>query len=109
MVKQLAAEADERWNSTPRYMDGPERQQALPATAINENEGSSKEQSDVGDGSGVSSLDTEQQEVSQKGGEEVKPKERRQREENPWQRPQTGAPSENWQPGSWTPGVVQRR
>jgi len=90
-------------------MDGPERQQALPATAINENEGPSKEQSDVGDAPGERSLDTEQQGVSQTGGEEVKAKGKRQREENPWRRPQTGAPSENWQPGSWTPGVAQRR
>ena len=108
-MKQLAAEADERWNSTPRYMDGPDRQQALPATAINENQGPSKEQSEVGDAPGVSSLDAEQQEISQTDEEKVKAKGKKQREENPWGRPQTGAPSENWQPGSWTPGVAQRR
>ena len=108
-MKQLAAEADERWNSKPSYMDGPERQQALPATAVNENEGPSKEQSDVGDGPGVGSLDAEQQAVTQTDEEEGKAKGKRQREENPWQRPQTGAPSENWQPATWTPGVAQRR
>ena len=33
-LKILAARADARWAAKPSYLDGPERQQALPATAI---------------------------------------------------------------------------
>ena len=34
MMKQLAAEADERWKSAPSYLDAPNKHQPAPATTI---------------------------------------------------------------------------
>lgn len=108
MMKQLAAEADERWKSTPRYIDGPGRQQPAPSATINETARPSNVQSELGDAPGVKDISIENQEdAAQASEKQVKGEQRR--EENPWQRPQTGAPSERWQPESWTPEVVQRR
>jgi NADH dehydrogenase [ubiquinone] 1 alpha subcomplex assembly factor 2 len=108
MMKQLAAEADERWKSTPRYIDGPERQQPASSLAINETEKPSNEQSEVGDAPGVMDGAIGNQEDAARTSEETV-RRRRQREDDPWQRPQTGAPSERWQPETWAPTVVQRR
>ena len=114
-MKQLAAQADERWKSVPSYLDAPQQQQPAPAVGINETEGPAMAQEEVGDVGGVKSAVGDQQEVasaSDQGeiGDVGKAKrKKRDKEENPWQQPQRGAPSENWQPGAWTPGVVQRR
>ena len=108
MMKQLAAKADERWNSIPSYLDGPERQQPAPSVAINETEKPSNAQSELGDAPGVKDTSIgNEEDAAQASEKQVKGK--RQREDNPWQKPQTGGPSERWQPESWTPGVVQRR
>jgi NADH dehydrogenase [ubiquinone] 1 alpha subcomplex assembly factor 2 len=108
MMKQLAAEADERWRSTPRYIDGPERRQPAPPVAINETGKPSTAQSELGDTPGVKDVSIENQEdVPQASEKQAKGK--KQREEMPWQKPQAGAPGERWQPESWTPGVVERR
>ena len=107
-MKQLAAEADKRWESKPRYIDGPERRQPAPPVTINETERPSSEQSEVGDAPGVEDISVESQEDTARASEK-QAKGKQQREENPWQRSQTGAPSERWQPETWTPGVVQRR
>lgn len=110
MIKQLAADADERWKSAPRYIDSPDRQQPAPSAAINETEGPTKEQSEVKDVAGVKSGVEDQQEMSKEDGQQPEQaKGKRQREENPFNQPQTGAPSQKWQPESWTPGVAQRR
>ncbi len=108
MMKQLAVAADERWKSTPRYLDGPERQQPAPPVAINETEAPSSEQSSIGDAPGVKDIATENGENAARASEK-QAKGKQQREENPWRRPQAGASSERWQPETWTPGVVQRR
>ena len=109
MMKQLAAEADERWRSTPRYIDGPARQQPSAPTAIRENEKPSEEQIEVGDVAGVKSIDEEQHEIAESRDAKDMARERKPKNQNPWQQRQTGAPSENWQPEAWSPGVAQRR
>lgn len=106
MMKQLAAEADERWKSAPRYVDGPERQQPTPAVAITDS-APTRIGSEAGEGTGVQDQSGDDQQGAATPSES-KARPPQQRKENPWQR-QTGAPSENWQPEAWTPGVAQRR
>lgn len=103
MMKQLAAKADERWNSIPSYLDGPERQQPASPFAVKEIEKPPAEQSVVGDVPVVKDISMENQEDAAETSEEQVPR-KQQREESPWQKSQSG-----WQPESWTPGVVQRR
>ncbi|EMC92383.1 hypothetical protein BAUCODRAFT_569787 [Baudoinia panamericana UAMH 10762] len=121
MMKQLAAKADERWKSVPSFLDSPARQQPQPATQPKDPGGyapQTEPEQHQGVTSGVEDPIKVQQ-VAQEGkdGKEVdegrfkgrtreKP---RVAEENPWQRQQRGAPSENWQPQAWTPGAAQRR
>ena len=105
MMKQLAAKADERWKSVPRYIDGPERQQPAPAVAITDS-APPRTEADVGDGSGMQDVSQGQEDVAPTS---ENPARTKQRKENPWQRSQTGAPSENWQPDAWVPGVAERR
>lgn len=111
-MKQLAHQADERWKSVPSYLDGPARAQPGPPNAITDSkpemagkemEGSEGMRSAVGDQAEVEEAiqPAQEQETQRKG--------RREREENPWNKPQTGAPSEKWQPESWSPGVARRR
>ena len=101
-MKQLAAEADERWKSVPRYIDGPERQQPAPAVAITDS-APPRTETKVGVGSSMQDVSGD---VTSTREEEVRTK---QKKENPWQRSQTGASSENWQPDAWVPGVAERR
>ena len=35
-MRQLAADADARWNSVPSFLDGPNKQQPPPAVALND-------------------------------------------------------------------------
>lgn len=114
-MKQLAAQADERWKSTPSYLDAPKQQQPAPPMGVKETEKPTNEQVEIGDIGGVRSAVGGQQEVANASGagevQEVGREKRkpRDREENPWKKAERGAPSENWQPESWTPGVAQRR
>ncbi|KAL2009934.1 hypothetical protein VTN00DRAFT_5741 [Thermoascus crustaceus] len=96
-LKQLARLADERWASKPSYLDKPPTQQqpgpATRASDLRTRPGVAQEQQDqagvrnaVGNQKGSGTTTT------------VK---------NPWAR-ETGAPSENWQPESWTPTASQR-
>jgi NADH dehydrogenase [ubiquinone] 1 alpha subcomplex assembly factor 2 len=101
-MKQLAAEADERWKSVPRYIDGPERQQPTPAVAITDSN-PTRAETKLGESSGIQDVSRD---VASTGAKAARTK---QRKENPWQRSQTGAPSENWQPDAWVPGVAERR
>ena len=108
-MKQLAAEADERWKSVPSYLDSPKRQQPAPAIGV-EAAGGQVQQTAPEEGAGVKSAVGDQDDVAESVSQgERRSKGRREREENPWQKAQRGAPGENWQPEAWTPGVVQRR
>ena len=114
-MRQLAADADERWKSTPSFLDAPQRQQPAPATSITDSKPPTEEQTEAEDTGGVKSGVGDQQEVAsvtsasrdQDGSTQKAGK--REREPSPWQKPQQGKAGEGWQPGSWTPGVVQRR
>lgn len=112
MMKQLAAKADERWKSIPSFLDAPNKQQAIPAIGVTDSQPADPTEATESDGmpsavEGTGSVQPQSEEKLQDVGKEAKRK--RERKENPWQRPPQGAPGEDWQPASWTPGVAQRR
>ena len=116
MVKQLAEQADERWRSVPSFLDSPKQQQPAPAIGISESQGPAEQAAhrEVGEGDVVRSAVGDQSEVagvSERQGQDVgrEKRSKRERKENPWQSAQRGAPSEKWQPETWSPGVAQRR
>ncbi|CZT22247.1 uncharacterized protein RCC_08116 [Ramularia collo-cygni] len=115
-MKQLAAEADERWNSIPSFLDAPKRQQPQPAIGVLD-PGANAPQTEPLEKQGVRSAVDDQEAVA--AAAEGKPtnevrfkgdgRERRAREEAPWEKSAPkGGPSEGWQPGTWTPGASQR-
>ena len=109
-MKQLAAAADERWKSVPSYLDSPNQQQPTPATNVKD-PGAYAPPTEPEEKQGVNSAVEEPATIKPtvEGRLEDRPKERT-REENPWQKGHPkGAPSEKWQPESWTPGVARRR
>ncbi|KAK6381830.1 hypothetical protein LTR65_010974 [Meristemomyces frigidus] len=118
MMKQLASKADERWKSIPSFLDSPARQQPQPAIGVKDPGGyapQTEPEQNEGVTSGVEDAVKVQEVGAGKDTKEVdegrfKGRTReKEREESPWQQPDRGAPSENWQPKPWTPGAVQRR
>ncbi|KAK3714440.1 hypothetical protein LTR37_007746 [Vermiconidia calcicola] len=102
-MKQLAAKADERWNSVPSFLDSPNRGQPVPAIGV----GDSKPDAPPGNGEDMKSAVGDQQEVAEAVQDAKEPKKGRQ--ENPWKRQRQGMVGEDWQPQSWSPGAAQRR
>ena len=107
MMKQLAAEADERWKSVPSYLDAPNKKQTAPAAAVHEPVGDATPDPS---GAGVKAAvgDEAEVELGSRGLEENRENDRRpvrkEREPSPWDRSQ-----DKWEPASWIPGVAQRR
>ncbi|EME83082.1 uncharacterized protein MYCFIDRAFT_36596 [Pseudocercospora fijiensis CIRAD86] len=120
MMKQLAAEADERWKSIPSYLDKPNVQQPQPAMGV-QDPGGYASQTEPEHKQGVTNLVGELEKVEavsegqdtkeiDEGRLKGKSKEKRGPKPNPWEHLQPkGNPGEEWQPNSWTPGVAQRR
>ena len=116
MMKQLAAEADERWKSIPSYLDSPKQQQPQPAIGV-QDPGGYVGQTEPEQPEGVRSAVDDQEKVDassegkpqDEGRFKGKTKEKKPKGPAPWDklRPK-GAPSENWQPQEWTPGVASR-
>lgn len=96
-LKQLARLADERWASKPSYLDKPQTQQPGPATRA----------SDLTTRPGVAQEQPDQASVRNAVGNQKGSGTTTTTVKNPWAR-ETGAPSENWQPESWTPTASQR-
>ena len=113
MIKQLAAKADERWKSVPSYLDSPNRRQPEPAIGV-QDPGAHAQQTEPEEKQGVRSAVGDKDEVKDASEGKARSEGRfkgraRDQAESPWDVPQRGAPSENWQPSAWTPGVAQRR
>lgn len=115
-MKQLAAQADERWRSAPSFLDSPARQQPHPATGSNEpyadvtmtdggiNKG---DPSVMGNQAGVKDFTEGMDSSTDQGRHKEKA---RTTDEAPWAKNiRKGAPGEIWQPESWSPGVLSRR
>ena len=98
-MKQLAAKADERWRSVPSFLDAPKNSQTGPAMGVTDSKPPDVEQGGV-----LSAVEGQAEEVGGKGGKGKK-------EESPWAKADRdrGAPSENYQPGAWTPAAAGRR
>ena len=111
-MKELAAKADERWKSIPSYLDSPKTQQPAPAIGVKD-PGGYVPQTEPEQREGVTNAVEDPAKVVKsaegKDVDEGRFKGKKQREENPFNRPQAGAPSQNWQPEAWSPGVAQRR
>lgn len=116
MMKRLAAEADERWKSIPSYLDAPNKQQPKPAMAV-EDPGGYAQQTEPEEKQGVRNAVEGEEKVAELSSEGESQNEGRfkgrtrekKKKDNPWAHLQPkGAPSESWQPESWTPGVAQR-
>ena len=114
-MKGLAARADERWKSIPSFLDPPERQQPQPAIGVKD-PGGHAPQTEPEAKQGVASGVEDQGKVDAvvKEGKDVDEGRfkgaTRERQPAPWDQPKKGgAPGENWQPESWSPGVVTRR
>lgn len=115
MMKQLAAEADERWNSKPSFLDAPSRQQPQPAIGVQDPGGyapPTEPEAKQGVRNAVEGQEKVNDAMEGKSEDEGRFKGRtkeRKREPNPWadRRPK-GGPNEQWQPAEWMPGVAQR-
>ncbi|WPG98975.1 Hypothetical protein R9X50_00177700 [Acrodontium crateriforme] len=108
MMKQLAAEADERWNSIPSFLDSPNTQRSQPAIGMKDHGAKVSERSLQQSSTITNNIQNEGQQIGDLQNEATKIPNRREREENPWQKQATGAPSQNWQPESWSPGTARR-
>lgn len=112
-VKQLAARADERWRSQESFLDSPKQQQPAPAIGVHD-PGGYVQQTEPEQAQGVRSAVEDAQNLT--AAAEDKPADdgrfkgkTKQKEDNPWTKAERGAPSENWQPGSWSPGTTRRK
>ncbi|RJE19889.1 hypothetical protein PHISCL_07780 [Aspergillus sclerotialis] len=98
-IKHLAQLADERWASKPSFLDKPQTNQPGPATRTTDATMNPPAQPAPDSSSpGVSNAVKSEKEAAQ--GDQVK--------EDPWAKARGGAPSENWQPESWTPTATKR-
>ena len=123
-MKELAAEADERWNSKESFLDAPQRQQPAPAIGTKD-PGGYVPMTEPENKQGVASAVEEQEKVGQaldgekvdegrfrgEGSERPRGKKgKKDKEAAPWANQQAkGSPGESWQPSSWTPGAAPRR
>jgi NADH dehydrogenase [ubiquinone] 1 alpha subcomplex assembly factor 2 len=116
-MKELAARADARWKAVPSFLDSPNKQQTQPSIAPRDPAGY-VQQTEPEHRQGVANAvedPVKVQEVAAEGKDAKEVDEGRfkgrtkEQEPAPWAQAQRGAPSENWQPESWTPGVAPRR
>lgn len=113
MMRQLAAEADERWKSVPSFLDAPSKRQPQPAIGVQDPGGHAQQSEPVekeGARSAVDGDEKVQATVDGRPQDEGRLRGKtREKKHNPWadRRPK-GAPGEEWQPEPWTPGVAGR-
>lgn len=86
-MKQLAAEADARWDAKPRVMDAPGGATGQPVPAL--------------DTGGVKA-EAKKQEQKTQGEEETDKK-------DPWAKARAQGPGESWQPEAWSPTPAKKR
>ncbi|EEH36568.1 hypothetical protein PAAG_06986 [Paracoccidioides lutzii Pb01] len=95
-MKYLARLADERWASKPSFLDKPQEHQLGPAMQsfqeLHHSNASPPNRTETVRGPDESGAEFKNQDVKEKA---------------PWVR-QTGGPSEQWQPESWTPTLKGR-
>lgn len=100
-IKHLARLADERWASKPSFLDRPQSQHPVPAT--NSSDATVNASQDH-------TAHTKEPPSSTVPGNRTERKNKVQGDranKDPWAKAK-GAPSENWQPESWTPNASRR-
>lgn len=108
-MKQLAARADERWNSVPSFLDAPDKRQPGPALELKDPGGHVDQQTEPMSKQGVRAAVGTQQEVRQSSsGQPVRESHAAgattKQQSNPW------APTQKSEgdPKSWTPDAANR-
>lgn len=93
-MKQLAADADARWDAKPRMMDAPggSTGQRLPPLKTENQQGRSQ------------NLESETQQTTQ-----ARTEERKEGKEDPWAEAKARGPAEAWKPTSWNPTPTSKR
>lgn len=86
-MKQLAAEADARWEAKPRLTDAPGAATGQPVPSLEGTGAADGQLKGDGTSAGTSSLADGQKEAK----------------EDPWAQAKARGPSEKWQPRAWTP------
>lgn len=111
-MKQLAAEADARWEAKPRVMEDPLPGQALPAQPVKDTPTTEETKTNTTEADKSAEMKTtplraesrrrrslQRDDAAESGyAEEVDPK-------DPWKQARTRGPSEDWQPQAWTPNA----
>lgn len=105
-MKQLAAQADARWEAKPKMMDVPPGEstgQPVPALEGRLARAGGKEagQAEVTRTDAIAS--GEDQVPTQE-----KPEQKEIEKEDPWKKSSRGGPSEDWQPQAWSPPASKR-
>jgi len=114
-MRQLAAEADARWNSMPSFLDSPDKQQPTPAIGVKDDAGyMHHNQTEPTENEGVRSAVGDEGEVQASTEGKTKDEGRfkgkaKDKDANPWKQPSRKGPGEEWQPETWSPGVAQRK
>ncbi|KAH9903567.1 hypothetical protein F4778DRAFT_780952 [Xylariomycetidae sp. FL2044] len=118
-IRQLAAEADARWEAKPSLVDAPGGARGQPVPLLR-SEGREKGglKGEEGPAAVVQgqegrptyeSAEVEKQENKKKEKEQKdKEKEKEKENQNPWKRADMGGPSETWQPQAWNPTPTAR-
>ena len=103
-MKQLARLADERWASKPSFLDKPPTTQHPEPATLPNNDATMNAPQDR-------DANVEEAHRSETSGKNAARKDKARRvhpdKKDPWAQAR-GAPSENWQPDSWSPTASQR-
>lgn len=108
-MKQLAAQADARWEAKPRMMDAPPGEKSTTAQPMPALESRSARAG----GEEAGQPEVTRKDAIASGEEQVqaqrKPQQQKEAEkEDPWKKHSRGGPSEDWQPQAWSPPPSKR-
>lgn len=113
-MKQLAAQADARWNSQERFADAPKNRtlgDGIGAETVPRDPGGYVGQTEPdsveGVRQGVKGIE-DAPEASKQGARTEPVLGTKVKKENPWEQQKRKNPSEEWQPESWTPPPRRR-
>ncbi|KAK5133747.1 hypothetical protein LTR08_007397 [Meristemomyces frigidus] len=112
-MKQLAAQADARWQSVPSFLDPPAAQQPQPAIGVKDPGGYAGQTEPEAKQGVISGVEDVAKVRAASEGEDTRAGDEGRfkgatREESPWKQPNRGSAGEDWQPREWTPGPAPR-
>lgn len=111
-MKQLAAQADARWEAKPRMMDAPPGEstiaQPLPALQSRVARAGGEEEAGQGEVTRTDAIASGEEQVQAATKLKHKEVEKEVEKEDPWKKHSRGGPSEDWQPQAWSPPASKR-